>query len=871
MSVKKSMVKGKSFRKALTAAAVLALGLFGLSPAQAQAQVQPGPGVARVSLIHGDVSMQRGDTGDWSAAAINTPLVTGDSVATGDASRTEMQLDYADIIRLDDHSQAKIATLSRDHIQVQLGQGLADYVILQGGSGADVEIDTPNVAVHPLREGIYRIEVDSDGQTRVIVREGEAQISTPQGNTQVEKGQLITVRGTGNDEEYQTADAPSNDDWDHWNQQRDNTILDAKAWRHTNRYYTGAGDLDAYGVWSEVPNCGPVWIPRVSVGWAPYRAGRWVWEPYYGWTWVSYEPWGWAPYHYGRWFIYGGSWVWWPGPVYPSYYPIWAPAYVSFFGFGYGGGFGFGVGVGSIGWLPIGPGDFYHPWYGAYRDRFGVVNVTNINFYNGREGRDGRGFGPLLHGDRFSNYHDMLINNRMREGISSVPSNRFGRGAFQARSVSLTELRSGRVMTGNLPVVPTRESLHVTDRSVRYRPAPGAERQHFFMKRQPAARQEPFSQQASRMQQAIDRSGGFRGAAARTNGVSASRAPASQPGARIPERGVASTSRAQNHGPQTFGRSSQPPVNPSRQQGISSQAPARNQRQPQGNWRSFSSRPNTPAGQARPFNGNQNRGYASQPPAQNRNRGQSPANSPQSPARNQGQSQGGWRSFSTRPNGPANQAQPSGRSNGPASRPQPSQDRSRPQANSSQNRYQNGGQGGWQRFTHSPGSGPAPRSATNAERRGTAQRGGSRNRQPLNLNKPIVRERSSGQRFDGTSDGRSIGNYGGGNFGGYRPTRSYSTPPSRNYQPAPNYRYRSTPNFGSRSTPSYRSGPSRSYRPAPSYRGGGGSYRGGGGGGSYRGGGGGGSYRGGGGGGSYRGGGGGRGGSASRCSGSHPR
>jgi len=35
-------------------------------------------GVARISLIHGDVSTQRGDSKDWSAAALNAPVLAGD-------------------------------------------------------------------------------------------------------------------------------------------------------------------------------------------------------------------------------------------------------------------------------------------------------------------------------------------------------------------------------------------------------------------------------------------------------------------------------------------------------------------------------------------------------------------------------------------------------------------------------------------------------------------------------------------------------------------------------------------------------------------------------------------------------------------------
>ena len=85
------------------------------------------PDVARVSLIHGDVSMQRGDTGDWEVTSINAPLVRGDQVATGEKSRTEIQLDYADIVRLAARSQVKIADLTRTRIQLQVAQGYVNF------------------------------------------------------------------------------------------------------------------------------------------------------------------------------------------------------------------------------------------------------------------------------------------------------------------------------------------------------------------------------------------------------------------------------------------------------------------------------------------------------------------------------------------------------------------------------------------------------------------------------------------------------------------------------------------------------------------------------------------------------------------------
>src|ERR1700720_94838 len=267
------------------------------------AQVDIPSGAARISLIQGDVSVQRGATGDWSAAALNQPLVGGDRISTGDGSQAELQLDHSNILRLGNNAHAKIATLQRAQIQVQVGQGLAYYTVFKD-SEADVEIDTPNAAVRPTsREGIYRIEVNGF-ETHVIVRGGAADISTPQGSTHVETGQAATVRGTTDEAGSVLGGAPSNDSWDSWNNDRDGEIRNAQSWNYTNRYYVGSEDLDAYGHWINVPDYGRVWAPTVAGNWSPYRAGRWGSEPHWGWTWVSHEPWGWTPYHYGRWFFY---------------------------------------------------------------------------------------------------------------------------------------------------------------------------------------------------------------------------------------------------------------------------------------------------------------------------------------------------------------------------------------------------------------------------------------------------------------------------------------------------------------------------------------------------------------------------------------
>jgi FecR protein len=445
-------------------------------------QSGPAPGVARLSVVDGNVSTQRGDNGEWVAATVNTPVAVGDRVSTGPNGRAEIQLDSANVLRLSSGTTAKIVGITREDIQVQVGQGLVTYAVIRPGE-ANAEIDTPNAAVHPDGTGEYRIQVSSDSETQVIVREGSADVTEPQGSTHVNAGQLITIQGTDNPQ-YKTESAPGEDAWDQWNMDRDHRITAAKSWHDTDQYYTGSEDLDTYGTWSEVPDYGPVWTPQQGPTWAPYSDGRWVWEPYYGWTWVSYEPWGWAPYHYGRWFVYGGNWVWWPGPVvgYPGYYPIWSPAYVSFFGwggggFGFGVGFGFGFGFGHVGWLPCGPGDWYHPWWGRWGGRYNAVAVRGDGFHEG--------FRPIGPGGRgFSNVSEAFRNDRVRAGMVSMDSSRFGRDAVHGVGARMSEasFRNASMVSGRMPISPSRESFSASGRAANpasYRNAPSSS-QHFF-------------------------------------------------------------------------------------------------------------------------------------------------------------------------------------------------------------------------------------------------------------------------------------------------------------------------------------------------------------------------------------------------------
>ncbi len=297
---------------------ILASGVVSMAWGQDQPDQEEGPGrgVARISVMNGDVSVRRGDSGEMVAAALNAPLVVADQLLTGPNSRAEIQFDWANMVRMAAMSEVRLAEMENQRYQIQVARGMVTFRVLRD-SNAQVEISTPSVSVRPVRQGAYRIAVREDGTTEITVRSGEAEIFTPRGSERLSAGQTMLARGAVADPEFQIVRAVAPDDWDRWNENRDRQLEQSASYNHVSPDIYGAEDLDNYGTWQNEPSYGDVWYPRVAEDWAPYRDGRWSWMDWYGWNWVSYDPWGWAPYHYGRWcYTAGRGWGWWPGATF---------------------------------------------------------------------------------------------------------------------------------------------------------------------------------------------------------------------------------------------------------------------------------------------------------------------------------------------------------------------------------------------------------------------------------------------------------------------------------------------------------------------------------------------------------------------------
>jgi uncharacterized membrane protein YgcG len=425
-------------------------------------------GVARLSVMNGEVEVRRGDSGDYVAAAINAPLVVGDRVLTGPGSRTEVQFDWANMIRVGADSEIRMAELQYHRYLVQIARGVATFRVLRA-SEADVEVSTPQISIRPKKEGVYRVTVREDGETELMIRAGEVEVYTPRGIETLRAGGTMRVRGSASDPEYQIVGAYPDDEWDRWNLNRDRELERSQSYRYVGRDVYGADDLDPYGQWVQDPGYGSVWSPRVAAGWAPYREGRWVWVDWYGWTWVSNDPWGWAPYHYGRWYqnpTYG--WCWYPGGGGFGVRRSWSPGLVAFVGFG--GGFN------NIGWVPLAPHEPYYRWYGRgiYRGGLNARVVNDVNLYN------------------------TYRNARFANSVTAIDGRGFVRGgAGRAWRGSDGDIQRASLVRGQLPVAPNRESLRLSEREVRNGIGSRVPETQRFVSRRPPAQVEraAFEQQ----------------------------------------------------------------------------------------------------------------------------------------------------------------------------------------------------------------------------------------------------------------------------------------------------------------------------------------------------------------------------------------
>ncbi len=459
----------KSFPCSLAAALCAAL-LAATAPAHAEDDEALGfeRTPPRLSFTDGEVSFLRPGAEDWTPALVNTPLASGDELYTGQSANLELQIGARGFVRAGENTQVGLTSLEPDFMQLRMTAGHLSLDLRSLKSGQTFEIDTPNAAFTVERSGYYRVEVEGETTTFTSRRGGRAIVTPASGDSAaIAASEQVVVSGTDAPQIASYA-APELDAWDRWNYARTDDQLDAVSARYVPSGVYGANDLDQHGDWRVVPSYGAVWVPRgVAVGWAPYSAGRWLYDPYYSWTWVDDAPWGWAPYHYGRWVRASGYWGWCPGPIVVR--PYYAPALVAFYG---GGGFNVGVTIGTpyVGWVALGWGEPIRPWWGSSHHRgharwagWGGPRVVNNVVVKNK---------TVIKGDQINIYQ----NAEVRDAIVGVDRKHFGRRS--QKDVRFARMQADKLqpLQGELDVKPDRSSLVAENRSAKRPPRENSKR-----------------------------------------------------------------------------------------------------------------------------------------------------------------------------------------------------------------------------------------------------------------------------------------------------------------------------------------------------------------------------------------------------------
>ena len=298
--------------------------------------------ITRLSLVQGQVSLVRAGETEARRAVMNDPVGDGATLSTADGI-AEVELESNVVIRLAENSRLAMTELGlRGNggrlTQVTLEKGTATFQVKLSKTD-DFQVTTPQLRVSVPKKAQFRVDVYHNEST-VAVRKGEVALDARGSTTTLAKGKSAVIRAeeTG---AVQVAKAPQRDDWDRWNERREERLEMASSRRYLpGGLWFGSADLDYWGMWFHYPGYGYVWQPFSPAGWSPFFDGFWDWMPGLGYTWVSYEPWGWLPYHYGRWLLTPYGWVW-----VPRYSNWFSPATVYWINCG-----------NYVGWAPRQPG-----------------------------------------------------------------------------------------------------------------------------------------------------------------------------------------------------------------------------------------------------------------------------------------------------------------------------------------------------------------------------------------------------------------------------------------------------------------------------------------------------------------------------------
>ncbi len=411
-----------------------------------QNQADPPDRVGRIASQSGAVSFRTSADTQWSAAASNYPVSSGNAFWTEPSARAELEIS-ASRVDMSGQTEFDVTTLDAGGLQAVIPQGEVYLHLTDLAPNEAWSVQTPRGVVRLTTPGRYGIQSGTTEQpTQITVLDGAATLTGPGVSLTIAPNQTATVEGNG---PFQGTIGP---------EVRDAFLAARLAAEHPPaqtpppvaarlRYLPDMGDLSGAGEWGEAPEYGDVWYPPVAPGWVPYQNGQWAYVAPWGWTWIDSAPWGFVPFHYGRWAHIGSRWGWLPGDAHITGRPVYAPALVAFIGFAAGAAVGAAIANGNVGWVPLGPGEAFRPWYHASGRYSRQINAGDV--------RDPAAIGNTVV------MHEFVNRNAATEVPASVMLGSHSVRAA-ARPVSAAAFSTAHPVIGEQPNAPTFATLGVT-------------------------------------------------------------------------------------------------------------------------------------------------------------------------------------------------------------------------------------------------------------------------------------------------------------------------------------------------------------------------------------------------------------------------
>ena len=282
--------------------------------------------IVRLSLVEGQVKLNRNTGQTFEPAVTNMPIVAGEQLKAGDGL-AEVEFEDNTSLRLVPNSQVEFPVLGRqasggtvNSIKLVSGSLYMDVVNAKGMDGFSVTVGNRTMTVAPsshLRIDLTPTSTTSTFSGKLSVFSGSVTLPGASGTTIVAKKKAVTFDLASNAAPL-AAHNDSEESLDKWDKSQvayHRQRAAVSSFAGSTPYAYGLNDLSYYGSFADFGGgCGPMWRPYLATAaFDPYASGIWSYYPGAGYSWVSPYPWGWTPYHSGSWQYCQGNWGWQPG------------------------------------------------------------------------------------------------------------------------------------------------------------------------------------------------------------------------------------------------------------------------------------------------------------------------------------------------------------------------------------------------------------------------------------------------------------------------------------------------------------------------------------------------------------------------------